>query len=316
MDQQSPLQILQYALTEKLGERSVGEVYQAWDTALERVVALRLIPAELNRDRLFRAQCLSTLRGLANISHPNLCGMYGATEAGGKLVVVLDYVPGRNLKSLIASGPLDNAAFLKIAVAMIRGLVYAHEHGIVHGNIRPSNVVATKDGIIKLMDFGLSLHAVSSDEISASADLDAIRYRSPEHIVDQDLTPMSDLFSIGAIFWELLTGQMLFSGNSARAIEDAILRTQPDFNQLRSEFNLPGDTVLLLEKLLAKIPEDRFLSTRQLLVTLEEMQSFDEGYATREFFQVRPSTPRQYLVLSVLAALMIVLWLVVTTGHK
>ncbi|MEA2030232.1 MAG: serine/threonine-protein kinase [candidate division Zixibacteria bacterium] len=313
MEEASPEHILQFVLSEKLGESTVGEVYQAWDTTMERIVALRLIPSELNSNRTFRTQCLSTLRGVAGIAHPNIGGVFGATEENEKLVVVLEYIPCTTLKEILSSGSFDNAKFLNIAIPIVRGLNHAHERGIVHGNLRPSNIVIAEDGVVKLMDFGLSLHLVEQDISSIETDLRAVRYRSIEHILGRDITPLSDLFSVGAIFWELLSGKSAFAGNSAQEIEDAILQSQLDFTQLRTEYNLPGDTILMLKNLLAKNPEDRFSSTSELLITLEEMQSFEEGNSTRQFFQVRPSTPRQYLLLSLLAVLMVIFWLVITT---
>ena len=313
MDQSLPSQILQYALAEKLGENRVGEIYQAWDSTMERIVVLRLVPAELSSNRVFRTQCLSTLRTMAGMAHANIGGVFSATEVDGKLVIVLEYIPGTTLKEMIASGPLDNVEFLRIAIPIIRGLKYAHEHGIVHGNIRPSNIIIAEDGVVKLMDFGLSLHIVEESLSSIDTDLRVVRYRSVEHVLNSDITPTSDIFSIGAVFWELLTSKPAFVGNSVQEIEDAILNGRLDFNLLYTKYKLPGDTVLLLEKLLTRKPDDRFSSTNELLVTLEAMQSFEEGNATRTFFHVKPSTPRQYLLLSLLAVLMVILWLVLTT---
>ena len=143
--------------------------------------------------------------------------------------------------------------------------------------------------------------------------VETVRYRSPEHVTGEELGQSSDLFSAGTILYECLAGAPAFGGLSVRVIEEGILKEEPDYRRLQPDRKTPGDVVLVLEKLLAKKAQERFSSTAELLVTLTEIVSFEKASPLREFFEVAPRSPRQYLMISLLAALLIIFWLVVTT---
>jgi len=315
MDNTPQKQILHYTLVEKLGEGRTGSVYQAWDNNMERIIAMRFIPDELLENRTFHDQCLSTLKALVGLTHLNIGCVYDVFTIEDRLVETMEYISGQTLRERIRKGPTDNETFLMLAIQIARGLNYAHSQHITHGNIRTSNIIMTEEGVVKLVDFGLSCHVIE-DEDSSPIIYDEIRFRSPEHVTGNEITSFSDLFSLGAVFWELVTGKPAFNGDSQHAVEEAILHEQLDFDKLYTDNKLPGDMVLLLEKLLAKDPKERFRDSAQLLVTLEAIQLFEKESRTREFFQVTPSTPRQYLMLSILTALLIIFWLVITTVYK
>ncbi len=231
MDDLFQKQILQYTLVEKLGEGHTGPVYQAWDTTMERIVALRIVPAELLSHPGFRSQCLSTLRTLSNLSHSNIGNIYGASKDGDRLIVVMEYISGQTVQQLIRNGPISNDKFLTLAIQIARGLTFAHEHNVIHGNIRPSNIMITDEGTAKLVDFGLSTHMIHDND-SSTIVFDEVRYRTPAHIVNGELTPLSDLYSLGEVYWELLTGKPTFSGSTQADVEDAILHKPLDFDKL------------------------------------------------------------------------------------
>ncbi len=316
MDENSVEMLHHYALSNLIGSSETGEVHKAWDTAMERVVALRVIPEKLSNNKNFRSQLLPVLRSLSHISHKNICVVFGASRVDHKMIVISEFIPGKPLSEIISKKTIGVNPFLDLAIQITEGLSHAHLNRIMHGNLRPSNIFITNENIVKLMDFGLSLHSIDNDSSDLEMKLRKAAYQSPEHISIDDITPSCDLFSLGAIFWELLSGKRLFNGDSVRAVEDAVLKFKPDYKQLKAEYELPGDIILLLQKLLAKNLSDRFQNSNELLVTLKAMRSFEIESRTMEFLQVKPDTPRKYLMLSILAALMIIFWLVITTVQK
>ncbi|MFH2049640.1 MAG: serine/threonine-protein kinase [bacterium] len=316
MDDSSTVMMHQYALSDLMGSSETGKVYKAWDTTMERVVALRVIPQELSENKIFRSRLMPALRLLSHLGHQNIGVVFGASRVDHKLIVMSEFITGKPLTELITEKPLGVKPFLDLAIQITEGLNHAHLNRVMHGNLRPSNIFITEDNNIKLVDFGLSLHSIKNDSSDLETSLRKAAYQSPEHITGEEITPLCDLFSLGSIFWELLTGKQLFVGDSVRAVEDAVLKFQPDFKMLQKEYFLEGDIILLLKKLLAKEPPDRFQSTNELLITLKAMRTFEVEDRTREFFQVKPQTPRQYMMLSILAALMIIFWLVITTVQK
>jgi len=303
----------QYALSDLIGASETGEVYKAWDTAMERIVSLRIIPSELNDNKIFRSRLLPTLRSLSHLGHKNIGVVFGASRVDHQMIVMSEFIPGKPLSERTDEKPMGVKPFLDLAIQITEGLNHAHLNRAMHGNLRPSNIFITEENIVKLVDFGYSLHGIKDYSSDLESELRTTAYQSPEHITGEEITPLCDFFSLGSIFYEILTGKQLFIGDSVRAVEDAVLKSQPNFKKLKADYELPGDVILLLEKLLTKDPSDRFQNTHELLVTLKAMRSFEVEDRTREFFQVKPQTPRQYLMLSILAALMIIFWLVITT---
>ncbi len=313
MDENSKQMLHQYALSDLVGSSESGEVYKAWDTTMERVCAVRIILPELSNNKIFRAQLLPALRLLSHMGHKNIGVVFGASRYDHKMIVISEFIPGKPLNEIYSKRPIGVKVFLNLAIQITEGLNHAHLNRVMHGNLRPSNILITEANIVKLVDFGLSTHAVEDVSSDLETELRIKAYQSPEHITGEDINPLCDLFCLGSIFYELLTGMQLFTGDSTRAVEDAVLKHQPDYKKLKEEYLLEGDIILLLKKLLGKNPSDRFQSTNELLVTLKAMRSFEVESRTMEFFQVKPQTPRQYMLLSVLAALMIILWMVITT---
>ena len=313
MDENSGEMLHQYALSNLIGSSETGKVYKAWDTAMERVVALRVLPEKLSNDKIFRSQLLPVLRSLSHTGHKNIGVIFGASRVNHKMIVMSEFIPGKPLREIINEKPMGVKSFLDLAIQIVEGLNHANQNLVIHGNLRPSNIFITDENIVKLVDFGMSMHPIDDDSSDLEDKLRKAAYQSPEHISSDDITPSCDLFSLGSIFWELLTGKQLFNGDSVRAVEDAVLKFQPNYKKLKKEYFLEGDIILLLKKLLAKKSSERFQSSNVLLKTLRGMRSFEIESRTMEFLQVKPNTPRQYLLLSILAALMIIFWLVITT---
>ncbi len=316
MEKTLPKQILQYAIIEELGHGPAGQILKAWDTGLERIVCLKLIRPELMECRGFKARCLSTRRGLSEIAHPNIGNIFGMHQTDGQYIIVEEYIDGMFLDEQIARGPMEINAFLNTATQIAAGLDQAHSKLIIHGNLKPTNIIIQPDGHVKIVDFGLSTLPWEREHSEVPHSIKDARYRSPEEISSGEVSPLSDLFSLGAIFFELLSGEPAFKGPNPREIQKQIQsrQTDPDLMPTRAQKRLPGDCILMVNKLLAHWPNERFKNTTQLMITLEEMKSFEEGTTSRTFLPVWLDAPRMYLMISVLVALLVVLWLVLTTN--
>ncbi len=304
--------LLHYAIVEDLGEGDSGHVYRAWDTQKRRTVALKLLKAQLIKNVAFRARFLTAVNKLSGYRHPNVCSVFGIHKVDESYLIVTEYLEGVTLRELIQRGPMNNRTFLDTAAQIADGLKYAHERLVTHGNIKPSNVMVIGDGQVKIMDFGLSRCHDTDEAEGVQHSLEALHYLAPEQITAGLVTQLADFFSLGVLFYELLAGRRPFGGDTRETIENSILRDKPDIRTLRAK-NIPGDTILMIEKLLAKDPSDRFGGTGELYITLQAMRSFERQSTARKFLHVKPQTPRQFLVLSLLAFLLVVLWYVVTT---
>jgi len=315
MDDGIKQRLLHYSRLERIGERGSGQVYKAWDSIRQRTVALKLLWPELIGTDSFRAHCLLAVNTLSHCSHRNICSVFSIHQVDETYVIVTEYLEGKTLEELIREGPLDNTTFLNIAAQIADGLEYAHDQLIMHGNIKPSNFMVTGQGQIKIMDFGLSCYPAVKKATGAGLSLETLHYLAPERITGEPVTPLSDLFSLGVLFYEMSVGGRPFTGDVPKSVEHSILHDQPDFQIMRDK-KVPGDTILLIEKLLAKNPAVRFGSAGELSITLNAMRSFERESSTRKFLQVKPHSPRQYLLISLLAVLLVVLWYVVTTYHN
>ena len=312
MDNGCKQRLLHYDTIEKLGEGGSGQVYKAWDTERQRMVALKLLKSQLTETVAFRAHCLTTVDRLSGCRHPNICSVFGIHQVDESHLIVTEYLEGATLRELIKRGPLDNHTFLNIAAQIADGLKFAHERLITHGNIKPSNVMVTGDGQVKIMDFSLACFHDTDEAKGVEPSLERFSYLAPEQITGEPVTQLADFFSLGALFYELLTGRRPFIGDTRETVETSILHDKPDFQTLRAK-KIPGDTILMIEKLLAKNPLERFSSAGELSITLQAMRSYERESATRKSLQVKPRTARQYLFISLLAFLLVVLWYVVTT---
>jgi serine/threonine protein kinase len=311
MEELAPVSISGYKIIEKLGEGPSGQVFKAWDEAFQRTVALKLLKPELTEPAAFLAQCQPAVNSLSDNEHPNICSIFGVHRNDKRYVLVMEFLQGTTLREVISLGPLDNSQFLDIAAQVASGLKHAHELGVTHGNLKPSNIMITSEKVVKLMDFGLSRFA-DGQEGGKEPSLEMFHYLAPEQIRGESATPQTDMFALGVLCFELVTGRHPFSGDSRETLTHSILHDKPDF-QIMASRGIHGDTILLIEKLLAKNPENRFNGAAELLVTLQEMQSFEQKSQTRKFLQVKPQTARHYLLISLLAALLLVLWYLLTT---
>jgi eukaryotic-like serine/threonine-protein kinase len=210
-----------YRLEKEVGSGAFSAVFRAHDTTLDRTVALKVMKPD---SPLPASAVLAEARAAASLNHPNVCTIYSVDEAGGVPVIAMEYLSGRPLSKLISRGrplPLDQAA--DIARQVAQGMAAAHSQGVVHGDLKPANLFVTGDGVVKVLDFGLARREPSDRDPNETTDLatggtggvtGTPSYMSPEQVDGMRATPASDVFSLGAILYEMLTGEQAFVGDN------------------------------------------------------------------------------------------------------
>ena len=259
----------------------MGSVYLARDLTLNRDVAIKFITPGKALERTARDRLVREAKAAAGLDHPNICSVYDViVEPEGRAAIVMQYVKGASLSDILRVGPLEPAAALSIATDVARALAAAHAQGIVHRDVKPANIMVTPDRRAKLLDFGIARHddlSVAAQEASTTTELTSAglmigtpSYMSPEQAQKHPLDGRSDLFALGCVLFECLTGTRPFKGQSPLEVLAAVLHQQPPApSSLRSGLTPLHDAICL--KLLAKDPAERFQSADQLLASLDRL---------------------------------------------
>ncbi len=216
-----------YRILAKLGEGGMGVVYKAEDTALQRTVALKFLPPELSRDADAKQRFLHEARAAARLDHPNICAVYEVGEADGQLFLAMACYEGMTLREKLKEGPLPWAEAAALAMQAAAGLSEAHAHGIVHRDIKPANLFVTAKGQVKILDFGLAKLAGASVLTQTGTTVGTAHYMSPEQARGEAVDARSDLWSLGAVLYELVAGRPPFRGEYAQAVIYGILNEEP-----------------------------------------------------------------------------------------
>ncbi len=260
-----------YEVLGPLGAGGMGEVYRALDPRLDRTVALKVLPGDLASDPERRQRFEREARAASRLSHPHICTIHDIGEQDGQPYLVMELLEGRTLRERMQGGKLPIADVLRIGAEVADALVAAHAEGIVHRDITPANIFVTRHGEAKVLDFGLAKlqHAdrqavlasdaptrASSDLTRLGTALGTVAYMSPEQALGRRTGAETDVFSLGVVLYEMARGSRPFQGETAGAITDAILHTDP-LTPLRSDAGLPAGFAALLDECLRKDPQQR-----------------------------------------------------------
>jgi non-specific serine/threonine protein kinase len=261
--------ISHYNILEKLGEGGMGVVYKAEDTKLKREVALKFLPPELTRDPEAKQRFIHEAQAASALDHQNICTVHEIDETSdGHLFIVMACYEGETLKVKIQKGPMKVEEAIDIALQVSQGLEKAHRKRIVHRDIKPANIFVTEDGMVKILDFGLAKLAGQVKLTRTGRTTGTITYMSPEQIQASEADHRSDLWSLGVLLYEMLSGKPPFSGDYEAAIIFEILNTKPKaFQRFRS--GVPDNVGFLISQLLQKDREQRVSSAREIINQLK-----------------------------------------------
>jgi Tol biopolymer transport system component/serine/threonine protein kinase len=277
--------IAHYTVLEKLGEGGMGVVYKARDSHLDRLVALKVLPAGKVADAERKRRFVQEARSASALNHPNIVTIHDISEADGADFIVMEYVAGKSLADLIPRHGIHLGEALKLAVPIADALAAAHAAGIVHRDFKPGNVMVGSDGRVKVVDFGLAKLADtgrgSEDDVTAVAGdrprtaeglvVGTAAYMSPEQADGKRVDARSDIFSFGAVLYEMLTGRRAFQGDSQASTLAAVLRGDPK-PATQVVDGLPAETDRVISRCLRKDPERRFQGMADLKVALQELK--------------------------------------------
>ncbi len=273
--------ITHYRILEKIGEGGMGVVYKAEDTNLKRIVALKFLPPEWIGNPDAKERFLREARAAASLDHPNICTVYEIDEAEGQTFISMAYIEGKTLKNLLEFGPLDIQVAQRIIVQIAQGLHAAHQKGVVHRDVKAANIILTEKRQAKITDFGLAKLEMGADITQTITIMGTVAYMSPEQARGDYVDLRTDIWSLGVLFYEMLTGQLPFSRDTYPAELQAIMTEDPTpLASHRSD--VPEMLKMVISKSLEKNLDRRYKSLEEFI------QDLTDPYAA-----IAPPTPKK-----------------------
>ncbi|NUO80914.1 protein kinase [candidate division KSB1 bacterium] len=274
--------ISHYKILEHLGQGGMGVVYKAQDLKLDRCVALKFLPPHLSENEEEKKRFIHEAKAASALDHPNLCTIYEIDETNeGRMFIAMAYYEGETLRQKVSSNQLSVTGVIEIAMQITQGLAKAHAHGIVHRDLKPENVIITKEGVAKIVDFGLAKLTGHTRLTKDGATKGTAAYMSPEQARGEDTDHRTDIWSLGVVMYEMLTGQLPFKGEKEPAVIYGILTKDPKpVTEWRHETPIALEQVI--NRAMAKDAEERYQRAEEILEELKILQQQPEaGHAEK-----------------------------------
>jgi non-specific serine/threonine protein kinase len=300
-----------YQIIEELGCGGMGVVYKAQDTKLDRFVALKFLPVHLGKSKEEKERFIHEAKAASALQHNNLCTIHEIDETeDGQMFICLDYYEGNTLDQKIKEGPLPLNEVLDITIQMAYGLDKAHKKEIVHRDIKPGNILITNDHVVKILDFGLAKLSGYTQLTKTETTLGTVSYMSPEQAKGQKVDHRSDIWSLGIVLYEMITGKRPFKGDYDQAVIYSIINEEPEpLTGLRT--GVPLELERIVKKALIKNPNERYQHVDEMLVDLKRIgKELESGTTEQITDKTSPSSNKKIYMIGAMSGLFLVLLLV------
>ena len=269
-----------YQIIKAVGEGGMANVYLAYDTILDRNVAVKVLRGDLAGDEKFVRRFQREALSASSLTHPNIVEVYDVGEDNGQYYIVMEYVEGRHLKDLIKKrGKLTTSEVIDIMLQITDGMSIAHDSYIIHRDIKPQNIMILENGLVKIMDFGIAMAMNSTQLTQTNSVMGSVHYLPPEQASGKGATLQSDIYSMGIVMYELLTGKLPYKGDNA--VEIALKHLKEPLPSIREELpNIPQSIENIILKSTAKNPKNRYADAREMHQDL--ITCMDEGRVSEE----------------------------------
>ncbi|NQU08046.1 MAG: serine/threonine protein kinase [Candidatus Abyssubacteria bacterium] len=264
--------ISHYRIIEELGAGAMSTVYKAEDTVLERTVAIKILSPGLYNNLAARKRFLRGAQAAAKLDHPNICTLYEIGETGHRYFASMAFVDGQSLREKVENGPLDINEAVRIGLQIAEGLNIAHKNKIIHRDIKNANIMITKEGVVKVLDFGLAKLIEKEEITKPRAILGTLTYMSPEQAMGQRVDFRTDIWSLGAVMYKILTGERPFKARNAAGMIKAILTDTPERIRILRE-DVPEELEQIIEKMMERGRQLRHNNMEEVIADLRRVSS-------------------------------------------